>query len=173
MSQDEELSRVWGHVVSTLESSPDITPRQIAFVRLARPLGLLDGTLLLAVGNDLTKDYLESRVRGEVTDALSAALDREARFAITVDPELAEDAPPALRVRRHGAAARAVQPVARRARGGRGRRPTRGPPGPVAGADDDETDHDSRRGASIQRRVATTARRQRAPTDASRPSPRA
>ena len=98
MSQDEELARVWGHVVSTLEQSPDITPRQIAFVRLARPLGLLDGTLLLAVGNDLTKDYLESRVRGEVTDALSSALDREARFAITVDPDLAEDAPPALRV---------------------------------------------------------------------------
>jgi chromosomal replication initiator protein len=98
VSQDEELARVWGHVVSTLEQSPDITPRQIAFVRLARPLGLLDGTLLLAVGNDLTKDYLESRVRGEVTDALSTALDREARFAITVDPELAEDAPPALRV---------------------------------------------------------------------------
>ena len=59
--------------------------------------------MLLAVGNDLTKDYLESRVRGEVTAALSAALDREARFAITVDPELAEDAPPALRVVGSGA----------------------------------------------------------------------
>ncbi len=98
MSQDEELARVWGHVVSTLEGSPDITPRQIAFVRLARPLGLLDGTLLLAVGNDLTKDYLETRVRSEVTDALSDALEREARFAITVDPDIVEDAPPALRV---------------------------------------------------------------------------
>lgn len=98
MSQDEELARVWGHVVATLEASPDITPRQIAFVRLARPLGLLDGTLLLAVGNDLTKDYLETRVRSEVTDALSDALDREARFAITVDPELASDTTPALRV---------------------------------------------------------------------------
>ena len=97
MSQDEELARVWGHVVSTLEGSPDITPRQIAFVRLARPLGLLDGTLLLAVGNDLTKDYLETRVRSEVTDALSDALEREARFAITVDPDIVEDAPPALR----------------------------------------------------------------------------
>lgn len=98
MSQDEELARVWGHVVATLEASPDITPRQIAFVRLARPLGLLDGTLLLAVGNDLTKDYLETRVRSEVTDALSDALDREARFAITVDPDLASDTTPALRV---------------------------------------------------------------------------
>ncbi|MEN0129305.1 MAG: chromosomal replication initiator protein DnaA [Brevundimonas sp.] len=84
--------------MSTLESSPDITPRQLAFVRLAKPLGLLDGTLLLAVGNDLTKDYLESRVRAEVNEALGVALGREARFAITVDPDLADDAPPTLRV---------------------------------------------------------------------------
>lgn len=93
MSQDEELARVWGHVVGSLESSPDITPRQLAFVRLARPLGLLDGTLLLAVGNDLTKDYLESRVRAEVAGALTEALGRDARFAVTVDPDLDGDAP--------------------------------------------------------------------------------
>jgi len=93
VSQDEELARVWGHVVGSLESSPDITPRQLAFVRLARPLGLLDGTLLLAVGNDLTKEYLESRVRSEVSGALTEALGRDARFAVTVDPELDGDAP--------------------------------------------------------------------------------
>lgn len=74
--------------MAQLEVSPDITPRQLAFVRLAKPLGLLDGTMLLAVGNDLTKDYLETRVRQEVTDALTAALGREARFAITVDTGL-------------------------------------------------------------------------------------
>ncbi|MGN8244347.1 chromosomal replication initiator protein DnaA [Cellulomonas soli] len=98
MSQDEELARVWGHVVATFEASPDITPRQLAFVRLAHPLGLLDGTMLLAVGNDLTKEYLETRVRAEVVEALSEALGREARFAITVDSEVAVDAPPQLRV---------------------------------------------------------------------------
>ncbi|QCB92178.1 chromosomal replication initiator protein DnaA [Cellulomonas shaoxiangyii] len=98
MSQDEEPARVWGHVVASLEASPDITPRQLAFVRLAHPLGLLDGTMILAVGNDLTKEYLESRVRGEVTEALTEALGREARFAITVDPDVAGDVPPALRV---------------------------------------------------------------------------
>ncbi len=97
MSQDEELARVWGHVVATFEASPDITPRQLAFVRLAHPLGLLDGTMLLAVGNDLTKEYLETRVRAEVVGALSEALGREARFAITVDAEVAVDAPPQLR----------------------------------------------------------------------------
>jgi len=110
--QDEELTRVWGHVVSTLEESPDITPRQLAFVRLAKPLGLLDGTLLLAVGNDLTKDYLESRVRQEVSDALGDALGREARFAITVDPDLADDAPPALRVVPAASSPAAVPPPA-------------------------------------------------------------
>ena len=98
MSQDEEPTRVWGHVVTSLEASPDITPRQLAFVRLAHPLGLLDGTMLLAVGNDLTKEYLETRVRAEVTQALSEALGREARFAITVDADVADDVPPALRV---------------------------------------------------------------------------
>ncbi len=97
MAQDEELTRVWGHVVTTLEASPDITQRQLAFVRLAQPLGLLDGTLILAVGNEYTKEYLETKVRTEVTDALTDALGRDGRFAITVDPQLVDDAPPAVR----------------------------------------------------------------------------
>ncbi|MCR6649120.1 MAG: hypothetical protein NVV70_13655 [Cellulomonas sp.] len=80
--------------MNSLESSPDITQRQLAFVRLAQPLGLLDGTLILAVGNEYTKEYLETKVRTEVTDALNDALGRDGRFAITVDPHLVDDAPP-------------------------------------------------------------------------------
>jgi len=99
LTQDDELARVWGHVVSALEQSPDITPRQIAFVRLARPLGLFDGTLLLAVANDLTKDYLETRVRSEVAQALSEALGREGRFAVSVDPQLGQGDPVAVPIR--------------------------------------------------------------------------
>lgn len=87
-AQDDQLGQVWSTAVARLEASPDITPRQLAFVRLAKPLGLLDGTMLLAVGNDLTKDYLETRVRTEVTEALTAATGNLARFAITVDPTL-------------------------------------------------------------------------------------
>jgi chromosomal replication initiator protein len=87
-AQDDQLTQVWSTAVAQLEVSPDITPRQLAFVRLAKPLGLLDDTMLLAVGNDLTKDYLETRVRAEVSEALAAALGRDARFAITVDPAL-------------------------------------------------------------------------------------
>jgi chromosomal replication initiator protein len=88
-SQDDQPARIWAEAVAELEHSPDITPRQLAFVKLAKPLGLLDGTMLLAVGNDLTKEYLETRVRTEVTDALTAALGREGRFAITIDVDLA------------------------------------------------------------------------------------
>jgi chromosomal replication initiator protein len=92
--QDEDFAQVWKRTVAEIEHSPDVTPRQLAFVKLAHPLGLLDDTLILSVGNDLTKDYLETRVRTEVTEALSHALGREAGFAIKVDANL-EVSPPA------------------------------------------------------------------------------
>ena len=86
--QDEGFAQVWERTVGEIEQSPDVTPRQLAFVKLAKPLGLLEDALILSVGNDLTKDYLESRVRTELTEALSHALGRPARFAITVDSSL-------------------------------------------------------------------------------------
>ncbi len=86
--QDNPIGEIWERAVTELQDSPDMSPRQLAFVRLAHPLGLLDGTVLLAVADDHAKDYLESRVRAELTEALTHALGREARFAITVDPDL-------------------------------------------------------------------------------------
>jgi chromosomal replication initiator protein len=98
-SQDDQIPAIWDRVVQHLHDSPDITPRQLAFVKLAVPLGLLDGTMLLAVGNDLTKEYLETRARQEITAALTDVLAREARFAITVDADVApaQNAEPAPR----------------------------------------------------------------------------
>ena len=93
--QDESVAQIWEQTVEEIEHSPDVTPRQLAFVKLAKPLGLLNDTLLLAVGNDLTKDYLESRVRTELTDALSHARGRDSRFAITVDSDL-DTSPPTM-----------------------------------------------------------------------------
>ena len=87
--QDDQIPAIWDRTVRELQDSPDITPRQLAFVKLAVPLGLLDGTMLLAVGNDLTKEYLETRARVEITSALTEVLGREARFAITIDPDVA------------------------------------------------------------------------------------
>ncbi|WP_024286351.1 chromosomal replication initiator protein DnaA [Cellulomonas sp. KRMCY2] len=86
--QDDPIAQVWDRAVGRIATDPATSAQQLAFIRLARPLGLLDGTILLAVGNEFTKDYLESRVRNELTDALSEVLGLDARFAVTVDPAL-------------------------------------------------------------------------------------
>ena len=91
---DDSIGQVWDRAVGRLATDPATSPQQLAFVRLVRPLGLLDETVLLAVGNEFTKDYLESRVRQELTAALSAVLGLDARFAVTVDPALDRDGTP-------------------------------------------------------------------------------
>lgn len=88
MATDEPVAELWDQTVALLAEDPATSAQQLAFVRLAVPLGLLDDTLLLAVGNAFTKDYLETRVRTEISTALSNALGSEARFAVTVDPAM-------------------------------------------------------------------------------------
>jgi len=85
---EPDLSRVWQATVSTLGDA-GLTAQQRAFLRLARLVGLIDNTALVAVPNDYTKDVLEQRLRAQVADALGAQLDREVRLAVTVDPSLA------------------------------------------------------------------------------------
>ncbi|WP_308121757.1 chromosomal replication initiator protein DnaA [Actinotalea ferrariae] len=91
--QDDPIAQVWDRAVGRIANDPSTSAQQLAFIRLARPLGLLDGTALLAVGNEFTKDYLESRVRTELNAALSEVLGMDARFAVTVDPSLDTDTP--------------------------------------------------------------------------------
>ncbi len=56
---------------------------------MTRLVGLLDGTALLAAPNELTKEFLEQRMRDTVTEILAAELGRPLRLAVTVDPTLA------------------------------------------------------------------------------------
>ncbi|WP_420836460.1 DnaA ATPase domain-containing protein, partial [Cellulomonas endophytica] len=49
--------------------------------------------MLLAVPNELTKDFLETRTRTEVVAALVGVLGREARIAVTVDDTMPDDGP--------------------------------------------------------------------------------
>ena len=83
--QDDAVAQVWDRAVERLATEPGTTSQQLAFVRLARPVGLLDGTVLLSVDNDFTKDYLETRVRAEIISALSAVLGQDARIAVMVE----------------------------------------------------------------------------------------
>jgi chromosomal replication initiator protein len=86
----DDFPAVWRRAVEALDAA-GVTPQQRAFVRLVRPLGLLDETVLLAAPNDLTKEVLEQRMRETITDLLSAELGHPVRLAVTVDPSLLDD----------------------------------------------------------------------------------
>jgi len=87
-TSSEDFPSVWRQALDSLDSV-GVTPQQRAFVRLARPVGLLDGTAILAVPNDLTKEILEQRVRDTITGLLAERLGIPIRLAVTVDSSLA------------------------------------------------------------------------------------
>ncbi|MFZ5872169.1 MAG: chromosomal replication initiator protein DnaA [Actinomycetota bacterium] len=88
MPEAIDLPQLWRSVVTSLTADERVTSQQLGFVRLTRALGLIDGTALLAVPNDLTKEILEQRVREPVVEALSGHLGQPVRLAVTVDPTL-------------------------------------------------------------------------------------
>ncbi|MCA1191819.1 chromosomal replication initiator protein DnaA [Saccharopolyspora sp. 6V] len=79
-----ELGRVWDEVVLEL-SSGTLSPQQRAWMRVTRPIGLLDGTALLAAPSDFAKEAIERALRDPITDALSRRLGREVSLAVKVD----------------------------------------------------------------------------------------
>ena len=91
-AQDDSVAQIWDRAVGQLAIDPAMTSQQLAFIRLARPVGLLDGTVLLSVDNTFTKDYLETRVRGELIQALSEVLGQDARIAVMVEETPVADA---------------------------------------------------------------------------------
>jgi chromosomal replication initiator protein len=59
---------------------------QLAWLRLTRPLGLVESTALIATPNPFVKEYLETKLRPLVIHALSKELGRPIQIAVTVDP---------------------------------------------------------------------------------------
>ncbi|CCH80159.1 chromosomal replication initiator protein DnaA [Nostocoides japonicum T1-X7] len=143
-----DYSRVWRTALDELDAD-GLPIQQRAFLSLARFVGLLDDTALIAVPNDYTKEFVETRVRQQLTQTLSNHAGRELRLAVTVDPGLkaADEAEPTL-----GAPAEAWGP-----------RPRAGI-GPV----DDEEDHEAQ--DVIDARGVDTFHIQR-PTPGQRPVP--
>ncbi len=94
MGEDQEqVVRGWSTAVEILTRGDQMSGTQLGFVRLARPLGILDGTALLAVPSDFAKDFLETKARDHLTAALTQAFGRPMRFAVTVDPSIEHAAP--------------------------------------------------------------------------------
>ncbi len=90
---EDGFSAVWNRALEALDAA-GVTPQQRAFVRLTRPVGLLDGTALLAAPNDLTKEVLEQRMREVIVQALSAELGQPVRLAVTVDSSIVQPMTP-------------------------------------------------------------------------------
>jgi chromosomal replication initiator protein len=83
--QPLSLERVWASAVEGLPESA-LSAQHRAWVRLTRPLGLVEDTALLAAPNEFAKDVLDSRLRPVLAGALSAAYGRDIRVAVTVQP---------------------------------------------------------------------------------------
>ncbi len=85
MTSETDLGEVWARSLDEL-SDLHIEPHQRAWLRLTRPLGLVENTALIATPNEFVKEQLETRLRALITHALSRGLGRNIQLAVTVDP---------------------------------------------------------------------------------------
>jgi chromosomal replication initiator protein len=88
VSDAADLPQLWRRVVTSIADDERVSAQQLGFVRLSRPLGLLDDTALVVVPNELTKGVLEQKLRAPVLEALNEHLGRPVRLAVTVDSTL-------------------------------------------------------------------------------------
>ncbi|MBO0803762.1 MAG: chromosomal replication initiator protein DnaA [Nocardiopsaceae bacterium] len=87
---DTDLSDVWARSLDGL-AELNVQPSQLAWLKLTRPLGLIEDTALIATPNQFVKEQLDTRLRPLVTHALSKELGRSIQLAVTVDPPALAD----------------------------------------------------------------------------------
>ena len=83
-----DLRVAWRGVVD------DLQPNQRAWLAASEPVTLHESTAIVAVPNDFTRNQLEGRLRAQLEDALTLRFGREIRIAVTVNPQLEDQAPP-------------------------------------------------------------------------------
>ncbi|GLZ49143.1 chromosomal replication initiator protein DnaA [Actinomycetospora sp. NBRC 106375] len=84
-----DLDETWGQVVAELTAGSadgaSLSPQQRAWVRVTRPLGLLDDTALLAAPSEFAKEAIERALRDPIVAALSRHIGRPVSLAVRVD----------------------------------------------------------------------------------------
>jgi chromosomal replication initiator protein len=78
-----DLATVWDQIRERLATS--LSPQQNALLNLTRPLGLVEDTAVLAAPNEFTQTVLESRMRMQLAEALSAEFGRAIRVAVQLE----------------------------------------------------------------------------------------
>jgi chromosomal replication initiator protein len=81
-----DLDSVWTRAIAGLGEDL-VSAQQRAWLRLTKPLALVQDTVVLATPNDFARDVLDTRLRPLVVEALSRELARDVRVAVTVEPE--------------------------------------------------------------------------------------
>jgi chromosomal replication initiator protein len=93
--QPGDLAYVWNRVIADLSGTSagsgtaTLSSQQRAFLRLTRPLGLIDGTALLAAPSEFAKDAIERILRRPISDALGRHLGFTVNLAVVVDVDAA------------------------------------------------------------------------------------
>lgn len=90
MSVEDETDVIWGHIANTALDDPSVTSSMGGFIALAKPRGVMAGTLYLEVPNDFTRTMLEIRLRPALLQAISQTASAESvlNFAVVVNPEI-------------------------------------------------------------------------------------
>jgi chromosomal replication initiator protein len=81
-----DLAAVWTRAIADL-SDEALPAQHRAWMRLTKPLALVQDTAVLATPNDFAREVLDTKLRPLIVDALSRQLGRDVRVAVTVEPE--------------------------------------------------------------------------------------
>jgi len=87
----QSLEAAWSHVWEKSE------PSARGWLSSTRPVALHESLLILAVANEFTRDWVESRLRSTLEGQLSDYLGRPIQLAITIDPSAGTLLEPPLR----------------------------------------------------------------------------
>lgn len=88
----DALTQAWSEALAQI--SDQLRPATLSFLRSAKPLGDIDGTILIAVPNDFTKKWIENNDATDLTASLTSILGRSVRLAVTIDPSLEPEPEP-------------------------------------------------------------------------------
>ncbi|MDO4762672.1 MAG: chromosomal replication initiator protein DnaA [Corynebacterium sp.] len=94
-STHTSLVGTWSAVVDEISQiraeshngAPPFTSQQRAYLKVVRPIALVEGVAVLAVPHQRAKDFIESELSTAICQALGARMGRAFSLAVTVDPE--------------------------------------------------------------------------------------
>src|SRR4051794_5245524 len=86
------LATAWKQALDSLADGA-LPPQQRAWMRLTRPLAIVEDTAVLAAPNEFAKEVLDTRLRPLIVEALSAELGRDVQVAVTVEQTAPEPVP--------------------------------------------------------------------------------